>query len=212
LTSSLPVRLALELSDRRTLVTSVALLALFIVSGLIPLALGDRIAESWVGEQLNDQLEQLGEAADEGGFMGLTAKIFINNLKVSVILATLYFTIIVPIFVVVLNGMILGFLPATGLLDSLASALGLSSSRGIALVYYAGLVPHGLLELTTILLIASLISTGLRGGLSRIAARIGSRLVMAAVNLVVAAAVETIVTPIIMLVALGIVGIIDGVF
>ncbi len=198
---TIAARLALELSERRTIVAAVIMLALFTLSALLPLV-SPGILEGPLGEEARKQVESI-EKAGGDGLVALPKVIFLNNVRVSIIIAATYFTVIIPAAIIAMNGFVIGYLPLTGIMSELASALGAKgAAAGAALLYYAGLVPHGLLELTSIVLVASLVGSGIRGGVRGIATRILDRLVMAIVNLAIAAIVETFITPVAILIVL----------
>ena len=198
---TLAARLALELSERRTILAAVIMLALFTVSALLPLV-SPSIMEGPLGREARKQVEGIKEAGG-GGLTDLPRVIFLNNVRVSILIAITYFTVIIPAAIMMLNGFVIGYLPLTGMMEELANVIGSRSvASGVAFLYYAGLVPHGLLELTTIVLVASLVGSGLRGGVRGVATRILDRLVMAIVNLAIAALVETFITPVAILIVL----------
>ena len=175
-----------EIIDRKTVVTAVSLIVLLTVSSLIGYLYADRIVESAAGDIIKGQIEGLKKAGESVSIAPIV--IFLNNIQVSFIVALLYPTYIIPLTIIVLNGLILGLLPRGILGIQLAEVLKDLSPGDRAFLYYGMLVPHGILEIPTIALVASLIATGFNRGILR---RIARRLLMAAINLAVAALVET---------------------
>ncbi|MCE4625173.1 MAG: stage II sporulation protein M [Desulfurococcales archaeon] len=175
-----------EIIDRRTVITAVTLIVILTVSSLIGYLYADRIIESPAGDIIKGQVKGLKKAGESISIAPIV--IFLNNLQVSLMVALLYPTYIIPLAVLVLNGLIIGLLPR-GILDiqSIGVLSGLSPGDR-AFLYYGMLAPHGILEIPTIALVASLIATGFRRGILK---RIARRLLMAAINLAVAAIVET---------------------
>ncbi len=195
-----------EVTDLRTLKTALALLLVLTVAAVVPIAASGLLEKSGAGDIVERQLSGLRKTSNES-FQKLPLKIFLNNIKVSIIIATLYPTVIIPIAVLIINGLMIGLLPLVFDLGSATSEIGIHLSPGDkGFFYYIGLVPHGMLEMTTILLVASLVGYLFSEGLRGVVTRMLGRLLLAGINLLVAAIVETLVTPVLMIVVLLIIG------
>ncbi len=195
-----------EITDSRTLKTALVLLLVLTAAAVVPIATPGLLEKSGAGGIVERQLNGLKKAGSES-FQKLPLKIFLNNLKVSTIIAVLYPTVVVPIAVLIINGLMIGLLPLVFDLGSATSKIGIHLSPGDkGFFYYIGLVPHGMLEMTTILLVASLVGYLFSDGLKGVVTRILGRLLLAGINLLVAAIVETLVTPVLMIVVLLIIG------
>jgi len=130
-----------------------------------------------------ERVEQVANAP----LAAMPAIIFANNLLVALRDALLAFTVVVPVFDMVLNGAVVGYVVA-----SVAEEVGGYASPFIV---YSLLAPHGSLELPAIALAASSaawVTAGIRA-VFRSALR---NLAVAAVMLAVAAAAEVAVTPV----------------
>ena len=195
-----------EVTSPSTIRVGLILIALFTVSSLAPLLAAGHIEGTTIGNLVKDQLDSL-KKAGESGYTDLPLRIYLNNVKVSALIALLYPTVILPVIIVIINGLVVGFLPIMFDLGSTLRGAGITLSPADAgFFYYVGLVPHGMLELTTIVVVASLIAQGFRGGLRGIVSRIVGRLIIAGVNLLIAALVETVITPAIMVAVLLVIG------
>ncbi len=183
-----------DLLNRRTFIVSTLFIAVFIAAALFALGFSSEIMSSSLGQTLKEQVKELKEAPTNP--LILVFFIFIHNVQVSILISLLYFTFIVPVVIIIFNGLNVGLLLA-GAFGSLSFenlGVGPISPGDEALLSYSLLAPHGILEVPTISLVAALIARGFKGGFRGVAGAIARRILVAIVNLIMAAIAETTVT------------------
>jgi uncharacterized membrane protein SpoIIM required for sporulation len=190
-----------DILDRRVIITSIILIIIFTLSALAGLAFADKIVSGPIGDTIKREVKGLEKYRNVGPLTPLY--IYTNNLRVSLIMDVLYPTIIVPPLLIAINGIVVGLLP-TGLLVEPSFKMEGLSPGDMGLLYYALLVPHGMLEITTIVLVGSLIASGYSGCIRGVLSRMVRRFILALINLSVAAIVESTVTLVVAVIILSI--------
>ena len=171
-----------EKSLRRTWII---LIALFGIVGIIIIFSYNTIMQSFIGQYLQSQesgIRQIAQSFEIGNnYYLLPFVIFGNNIKTALITWISSITIIIPILIVAVNGGLVGFvLPA-------------AYSHPPLVLFYL-LVPHGVIEIPSVTLVASVFILLISKGPAKMYRDSIGILIMSAIMLAVAAIIESFLT------------------
>ncbi len=171
-----------EKSLRRTWIT---LIALFGIVGIVIIISYNAIMQSFIGQYLQSQESGIRQIAQSFGignnYYLLPFIIFGNNVKTAIITWISSITIVIPILIVAVNGGLVGFvLP------------GAYPNPPLVLFYL--LVPHGVIEIPSVTLVASVFILMISKGPTKMYKDSIGILVISAIMLAVAAFIESFLT------------------
>lgn len=178
--------------SRTTFKAVIVLVLVFTISMSLPLIYSD-ILQSQIGSIAREESQGIQEVLDYPIYL-LPVVIYLRNLSVSVILAITAVTIIIPFLILVINGIIVALV-----ISAIPSQIAEISPHLVdepgkyALFIYASLVPHGVVEIPTIVLAASVMAY-IANGIRTLGKKIPSALYIASANLMAAAIIESTVT------------------
>jgi stage II sporulation protein M len=180
--------------ERNFVITWASLVILFYIATLAgviqyhiaPEGLRDSIA-SWIREYYGSRVpdSELGPAI----IIALFAVILINNMVVVIVAGLLSVTIVVPLLIMLVNGLLVGFVVP------LASDMGGVFGGGYSYIsIYLSLAPHGVIEIPAIALASSAFAIALTRGFRVFISSLPGILILALSMIAVAALVESTVT------------------
>ncbi len=178
--------------NKTTFKAVIVLILVFTISMTLPLVYTE-ILQSKLGSIAQEEGQGIQEVLNYPLYL-LPVAIYIRNLSVSVILAVTAVTIIIPFLIIVINGIIVALV-----ISAIPSQIAEISPHLVdepgkyALFIYASLVPHGVVEIPTIVLAAAVMAY-LAKGIRVLGRRIPSALYIASANLMAAAIIESTVT------------------
>ncbi len=180
------------ITDQKTIVVVIVLILIFAAFMAIPI-LDPSVLDSLMGEMAKSQTQEIDSILNYSLFI-LPAIIYLRNLSVALILVLTSITVVIPLFIIALNGMIVSAI-IMGMLDSLltANVLANVTPGGLSVFIVSSLAPHGMIEIPTITISASTIAI-LPRGLGRLAKSAKGVLYIASANLLAAAIIESTIT------------------
>ncbi len=180
------------ITDQKTVVVVIVLILIFAVFMAIPI-LSPSVLDSLMGEMAKNQTQEIDNILNYS-FIILPAIIYLRNLSVALILVLTSVTVVIPLFIIALNGMVVSAI-ITGMLNSLLTTNMLAdiTPGGLSVFIVSALAPHGMVEIPTITISASVIAI-LPRGLGRLAKSAKGVLYIASANLLAAAIIESTIT------------------
>ncbi len=178
--------------NKTTFKAVIILVLVFTISMTLPLIYSD-VLQSQIGSIAQEESQGIQEVLDYPLFL-LPVVIYLRNLSVSLILAITAVTVIIPFLIIVINGIIVALV-----ISAIPSQIAEISPHLVdepgkyALFIYASLVPHGVVEIPTIVLAAAVMAYLVKG-IRVLARKIPSALYIASANLMAAAIIESTVT------------------
>ncbi len=178
--------------NKTTFKAVILLVLVFTISMSLPLIYSN-ILQSQIGSIAQEESQGIQETLNYPLYL-LPVVIYLRNLSVSVILAVTAVTIIIPFLIIIINGIIVA-LVISALPSQIAeiSPYLVDEPGKYALFIYASLVPHGVVEIPTIVLAAAVMAY-LAKGIRTLGRKIPSALYIASANLMAAAIIESTVT------------------
>lgn len=179
------------LLDRSFILTWASLIALFYIAMLAGSALY-HTSPLGVREQVISLVREYYESRVPEGYLNplvFFTVILINNSVVVVIATLLSITLLAPLLIMIVNGLIVGFI------ISLSAEIGGVAGGGLSyLSIYLFIAPHGVIEIPAIALASSAFSIAFRRGLKTFLSSLPSILLLSLSMIFVAALVESTVT------------------
>ncbi len=153
------------------------------------------LRETGLGGFIEDQISQLRELVGGGSSLPLVLLIILNNIRVLLIITITIPTIILPISILALQGAIVGYLTSWMLENPVIEASPEISITITPMYIFLALIIHGIIEIPAFsLVLAPLMSFRKRGIKSTFKLSL-SLLPLSMLMLVIAAVIESVITP-----------------
>ena len=175
----------LMLYDYKFLRMWIIVILLFSATGIIATITYSILRNSLFSEQLLDKFKDM--ASDSFNPFLLSMKIFINNTLVTLVSALLSITIILPLFIIAINGIAVGFISSYAMYNTENTIF-----HSPYMVFYS-LITHGSIEVPALSLVAATVLFAGRN-INAIVKNVTSIIPVSIVMLLVAAVVESTLT------------------
>ncbi len=183
--TKIKLRAGMLLYDYRFLRMWIAVILLFNVTSIVTAVLYDNIRDSLFSQELLNKFEDIAGGSFNPFLMSL--QIFVNNIFVTLVSALLSITLILPLFIIAINGAAVGFISSYALYGVENTIFSTPY-----LIFYS-LITHGSIEVPALSIIAT---TALLAGrnLNTIIRSVASVLPIPVVMLLIAAIIESTLT------------------
>ncbi len=153
------------------------------------------IKYTWLGELIEDQIEQLRKLVEGGSSLPLILLIILNNIRVLLIITITVPTVILPVGILAFQGIVVGYLTSFMLENPVISVSPEASITITPMYLFLALIVHGIVEIPAFsMVMAPLMSFRKRGIKATFKLSI-ALLPLSTLMLIVAATVESIITP-----------------